>query len=93
MVLAFLGIFLFFVPGPNVFFFYPAIRTLGHYFARNGARNALELRHVAYQTEPLIDQVQSLREDLERASETVLELQERYRLRDLSPVLAQLGEK
>lgn len=40
-VLACLGAPLFFLPGPNVWFYYPAIRVLGHYYAESGCKRFL----------------------------------------------------
>ncbi len=43
-VLAGLGAILTPIPGPNIFFFYPAVRALSHYFARAGAARASRLK-------------------------------------------------
>jgi len=40
-VLACLGAPLFLLPGPNVWFFYPAVRALGHYYAEAGCKKFL----------------------------------------------------
>jgi hypothetical protein len=91
-VLAFFGIFLMFLPGPNVFFFYPAIRSLGHYHARNGTRKALELQHLAFKPEPLIDEIQGRLHELDAVGESIQELQRRYGLEDLKTFLIRLGK-
>ena len=57
--LACLGSLLVWVPGPNIFFFYPAIRALGHYLARKGAIHTLQLIP-SFSPEPLINQVEQL---------------------------------
>ena len=90
--LAFLGIFLMPIPGPNIFFFYPAARTLGHYFARAGARRTLTRDNLHFQVEPLIDQVQTHWGDLDQARETLADLQERYNLHNLEKLLIPVGK-
>jgi hypothetical protein len=85
-VLAFFGIFLMFLPGPNIFF-YPAIRCLGHYHARNSTSKALLLENVAFKAEPLIDEVQERLNHLDAIEGTIQELQRRYDLEDLKAFL------
>ena len=66
------------LPGPNVFFFYPAIRALGHYLARKGARHAGRLPRSIH-GEPLIDTVEEWGPtDLERVAGELRLLEERY---------------
>jgi len=92
-VLAFFGTFLMFLPGPNIFFFYPAIRSFGHYQARNGAQNALNLSEIAFNSEPLVDEIQAHLHDLESVADAIQQLETRYQLADLKRSLLQLGEK
>jgi hypothetical protein len=92
-VLAFFGIFLMFLPGPNIFFFYPAIRSFGHYQARNGARNALSLSEVAFKSEPLVDEIQTHLHDLDSVVGPVRQLEAKYQMEDLRQSLLQLREK
>ncbi|MFB3904326.1 MAG: hypothetical protein ACE15E_12820 [Acidobacteriota bacterium] len=92
-VLAFFGIFLMFLPGPNIFFFYPAIRSFGHYQARNGVRNAFSLLDVAFKSEPLVDEIQGHLRDLEAVVGAVEQLERKYQMADLRKSLLQLGEK
>ena len=92
-VLAFLGIFLMPLPGPNIFFFYPAIRCFGHYQARNGARNSLSLSDVAFRSEPLVDEIQDHLHDLDSVATAVKQLETKYQMNDLGKLLLQLGEK
>lgn len=40
-VIACLGAPLFVLPGPNVWFYYPAIRAMGHYYAESGCKRFL----------------------------------------------------
>ncbi len=81
------------LPGPNIFFFYPAARTLGHYLARKGAQHALNCDNLSFHSEPLIDQVQNHLQDLKTMQDTLAELVERYQLPDLERLLILLGKK
>ncbi|HXK61625.1 MAG TPA: hypothetical protein PLP42_17200 [Acidobacteriota bacterium] len=92
-VLAFFGSFLMFLPGPNVFFFYPAIRSFGHYQACNGARNALKLSQVTFRPDPLVDQIQNNLKNLNAIESAIRELETRYHFNDLKTALQHLGEK
>ncbi len=92
-VLAFFGIFLMFLPGPNIFFFYPAIRSFGHYQASDGARNALSLSDVAFKSEPLVDEIQNHLDDLDSVAGAIQQLEAEYQMDDLRKLLLQLGEK
>jgi hypothetical protein len=91
--LALLGTLLTPLPGPNIFFFYPAVRSMGHYLARKGARNAMELERITFRQDPLIDLVQGRLENLESIQTTVQELCNRYRIENLEAVLKILREK
>ncbi len=92
-VLAFFGIFLMFLPGPNIFFFYPAIRSFGHYQARSGARNALSFSDIAFKSEPLVAEIQDHLHDLESVVGAIQQLETKYQVDDLKRFLLQLGEK
>ncbi len=81
------------LPGPNIFFFYPAARTLGHYLARKGAQHALNCDNLSFHSEPLIDQVQNHLQDLKTVHDTLARLVERYHLPDLERLLLLLGKK
>jgi len=81
------------LPGPNIFFFYPAARTLGHYLARKGAQQALNCDNLSFHSEPLIDQVQNHLQDLRTMQDTLAELVQRYHLPDLERLLIPLGKK
>jgi hypothetical protein len=81
------------VPGPNIFFFYPAARTLGHYLARKGAQHALNCDNLSFQSDPLIDQVQNHLRALKTMQDTLAELVERYHLPDLEKLLLPLGKE
>ena len=81
------------LPGPNIFFFYPAARTLGHYLAKKGAQHALSCDNLSFHSEPLIDQVQNHLQDLKTVQDTLAGLVERYHLPDLEILLTPLGKK
>ncbi len=81
------------LPGPNIFFFCPAARTLGHYLARKGAQQALNCDNISFHSEPLIDQVQNHLQDLRTMQDTLAELVQRYHLPDLERLLIPLGKK
>jgi len=81
------------LPGPNIFFFYPAARTLGHYLARKGAQHALNCDKLSFHSEPLIDQVQNHLQDLKTVRDTLAGLVEHYQLPDLEKLLIPLGKK
>jgi len=42
VVLACLGAPLFVLPGPNIWFYYPAVRALGHHYAESGCKKFLD---------------------------------------------------
>ena len=86
-IVAGLGAILFWLPGPNVFFFYPAIRALGHYLARKGARHAFGLP-MSINSEPLIDKVEkSGLPDLGRVRGELKLLEARYSMDPLEDLL------
>ena len=92
-IIAIAGIILAPLPGPNIAFFYPAARSLGHYFARTGARRILALKTLHFQVEPLIDEVQiHLKRNPGEATAALLELKQRYYLDDLDLLLKPLTQ-
>ena len=75
------------LPGPNVFFFYPAVRVLGHYLARKGARHAGRLPR-SINGEPLIDKVEeSGPTGFERVAGELRLLEELYSMDPLAELL------
>ena len=92
-LLAVLGIFLMPVPGPNVFFFYPAARTLGHYLAREGAKRVLSLDTLSFHSDSLMDRVQSNQACLESVRDALEQLERRYNMERLEPLLTSLGDR
>ena len=89
-ILAFFGAFLTPIPGPNIFFFYPAARTLGHYLARKGARQLLAMPDVSFRKDPLIDQVWENVEDPQELLQLLVKIEKRYNIEDLESTLARL---
>lgn len=55
--LAALGAVLFWIPGPNVFFLYPALRTAGHYFARVGGETFLTMTSSNWAANEILTQI------------------------------------
>ena len=87
-VLALLGSLLTPLPGPNVFFLYPAVRGLSHHLARKGARRALKLSSISFRPESRIDTIQNQLDNLPGIEETLRELEKRYNLTNLESQLA-----
>ena len=55
-----LSLFLIPLPGPNVFLYYPALRTLSHYLARRGARHGLTIKKRCLSPLPLISDIEAV---------------------------------
>jgi hypothetical protein len=85
--IAVLGSILTPLPGPNVFFLYPAARALSHYFALKGAQKARRFPDVAFKQEASIDRIHSQLNKLDNVSGEIRELESRYDLRDLRRLL------
>ena len=92
-ILACLGILMIPIPGPNIFFFYPAARTLGHYLARKGTARALRLKTLSFQAETLLDQVARSPENSEALQTALAELERRYNIQNLERLLFRSAEK
>jgi hypothetical protein len=90
LVLALLGSLLTPIPGPNVFFLYPAARSLGHYFALTGARNARQLDVVSYKVESRLNQIKGNLDHLDEVGLEIEELQELYGFSKLRALLERL---
>lgn len=69
--LAILGATLVWIPGPNVFFFYPALRALGHHYAQVGGSKHQKQQRLLVQHCALLDDLSDLPvpELLQRAEE------------------------
>ena len=90
LVLALLGSLLTPIPGPNVFFLYPAARSLGHYFALTGARNARQLDVVSYKMEVRLNRIRGNLNHLDKVGLEIEELQELYGFSKLRALLERL---
>ena len=88
-VVAGLGAILTPIPGPNVFFFYPAARSLSHYFAKKGAKRALELE-ISLQPESLIETVELHWSELDQIEAVLEEIEDIYGLSDLQSQLSKI---
>lgn len=101
-VLALLGSLLTPIPGPNVFFLYPAARSLGHYFALNGAKRARHLLEstqtrkarqrevVSYKVESRLNRIKGRLSRLDEVNQEIEELQELYGFSKLRALLERL---
>jgi len=90
LVLALLGSLLTPIPGPNVFFLYPAARSLGHYFALTGARKARQLEVVSYKMERRLNRIRENLKQLDDVGQEIGELQELYGFSKLRALLERL---
>lgn len=77
------------IPGPNMFFFYPAVRTFSHFLAREGAGKALKLP-TSSEHETMIEDVQRSVNKLETVRPEVYALQEKHNIQDLEYQLKHL---
>lgn len=84
------GVLLTPIPGPNVFFFYPAARVLGHHFARSGVLRAKALGIASIRPEPLLTRLEQHQQTLDEVDAEVKELEEHYRIHQLRRVLETL---
>ena len=87
-LLALLGSLLTPLPGPNVFFLYPAVRSFSHHLARKGTGRALRLSSISFRSERRIDTVQNQLDNLPGINETLQELEDLYNLTNLKSQLA-----
>lgn len=88
-VVAALGSLLTPIPGPNIFFFYPAARALAHLLARKGIQNIRSPGMVSFAQEPLMDEVQRQLENLHAVEPHIAQLEQRYRVENLKTILLQ----
>jgi len=87
-VLALFGSLLTPIPGPNIFFLYPAVRSLSHYLALRGVRKAQRLKMFTFEAESVIDRVQQNIENLDKAEGQIRELEKRFDVRSLKRLLS-----
>lgn len=90
LTLALLGALLTPIPGPNVFFLYPAARALSHYFALSGARGALRLERHPCKTDFLLTRIQQNLKSLDVVEQEVQKLERTYNIYRLQPLLEKL---
>lgn len=90
LILALLGSLLMPLPGPNVFFLYPAARAYGHHQARKGASHALGLQPWTYRMDGVLDRVESRLGQLSQARSDLADLEKRYGLDRLEKTLESL---
>lgn len=74
-ILAMMGGILTPIPGPNLFFFYPAARAVSHYFAGKGVNTAKALEKNAFTANSLIDTIQENITSLETVGTEIDELE------------------
>jgi hypothetical protein len=48
------------LPGPNLFLYYPGLRTISHYLARKGALHGLRLQEKKWSTLPEIAEIEAI---------------------------------
>ena len=89
-VLALMGSLLTPIPGPNLFFFYPAARALSHYLARKGSKKARHLQVVCYKAESKLDKLIRNLDNLDSGSAEIEELEERYNFKKLRLLLERI---
>lgn len=76
------------LPGPNIFFFYPAIRTFAHHLARKGTLKVQGEIIFHFKTDELVDQLELSHMEKAAPKENVLlALQKNYNLKHLEKCL------
>ena len=78
-ILALMGGILTPLPGPNLFFFYPAARAVSHYFARKGINTAKALNKKDFTMNSLLDTIQENLTNLEIVENEIDKLEESFR--------------
>jgi hypothetical protein len=74
-ILAMMGGILTPLPGPNLFFFYPAARAISHYFAGKGVDTAKSLGRKTFTANPLLDTIQENITSLESVNAEIEKLE------------------
>jgi len=90
IVLALFGALLTPLPGPNIFFIYPAVRALSHYFALRGIGNAKGLEEVSCLEDERLSRIQQNVRTLDAVDKEVKELEEQYNIHRLMSLLETL---
>ena len=89
-IVALFGILLTPVPGPNVFFLYPAVRSLSHYLAMRGIQRAQSLGVSACDTEEALSRIQEGLYNLDDIEPEVKQLGTAYNIHRLRSLLEQI---
>ena len=90
-ILSILGGVLMPLPGPNIFFFYPAARTFGHYLARSGARRAGQ-SWLEFVSDPLVGQVERGLTESTTVQAEIADLEAKYNVEKLEQLLIRLSQ-
>jgi Mitochondrial K+-H+ exchange-related len=75
------------IPGPNVFLYYPALRTVSHYLARKGALQGLKLERKRLLPLPEISEIELFLNQQPSEFEKIRSLAEKLKLEQLTPFL------
>lgn len=78
VILALMGGLLTPLPGPNLFFFYPAARAISHYYARRGVNSAKDLQKKSFIPNAAIDIIQKNLTKPESVRSEIAELENNY---------------
>ncbi len=78
-ILALMGGILTPLPGPNLFFFYPAARAVSHYFARKGISTAKAINKKDFTVNFLLDTIQENLTNLETVENEIDKLEESFK--------------
>lgn len=89
-VVALFGILLTPVPGPNVFFLYPAVRSLSHYLATRGIRQSRSLGISECEAGKTLTKIQETLSNLDDIEAEVEELGTTYNIHRLRSLLEQI---
>ena len=89
-VVALFGVLLTPVPGPNVFFLYPAVRSLSHYFAMRGIRRSQVIGVSSCSTDETLTRIQEALYNLDGIEAEVKELGATYNIHRLRSLLEQI---
>jgi hypothetical protein len=85
--LSILALILIPLPGPNLFLYYPALRTVSHYLARRGALQGLKLESKRLLPLPEISEIELIFNQKPFDFEKIRSLSEKLKLEQLIPFL------
>jgi hypothetical protein len=89
-IVALFGVLLTPVPGPNIFFLYPAVRSLSHYLALRGVRRSQTLGVSSCETDEALTRIQEALNNLDGIEAEVKELGATYNIHRLRSLLEQI---